>query len=145
MPENFRSAIQQLRTINVQIRQRLELAEASIPPLNELISQLGTIALAEGPPILGQVVYQQAYLQCQEFCDSALLYQAALLVPEGIGAAIWDLHEYLANEQAPCQAEKDARIKFLPFGNCGSTVKALLLGEVQPMLRRLFERFPPIN
>lgn len=138
MDKNLQSVIDSLQKLNVNIRQRLEQAETYVPVLNAQLEQLGVIDLVNGITLLGDVIHERPYADGSGREESAELVQAALLAPEGFGVAIWDLEEYVANQKSPSGSEVDARLRFVPFEQCNSAVKALLLPQVRPLLDRLF-------
>jgi hypothetical protein len=119
-------------------RQQLEQAETYVPALNAQLEQLGVIDLANDITLLGGVIHERPYAAGSGRDDSAQFSQAVLLAPEGIGAAVWDMEEYVENQKSPSGNEEQARLKFVPFDECSSAVKALLLPQVRPLLERLF-------
>jgi hypothetical protein len=136
MPSGLTAKLAVLKDLNLSLRQLLEAAEAKIPPLNEQILQLATIDLVRDAALLGEMIYDKAYGPIPSETDNSLLLQVALLVPEGLGLVAWDREEFLAlRGEGP--GYRGARLRFVPFNELGSALKAMLLPHVEPLLDRL--------
>ena len=91
--ENLSILIDGIQKTNVQLRQQLELAEAQIPRLNEALQQLARLEFATGYVLLDEIIHEAAY-PAGGPCDSGQLFQAAIVIPGGLGVIIWDTGEF---------------------------------------------------
>jgi hypothetical protein len=135
MSETLNRLTEELRQLNLRIRQQLELAEAELPVINDLINQLAVIDLANGVIILGDVVYQRPYNPGAGPSDSGQVMQAAIAIPGGLGLVLWD-SEVFAASAATDNLEREARSRFLPFANCSSAWKALVMQHAESLIER---------
>jgi len=140
MEEGLNSRIDRLQQLNLRWRQQLEVAETYIPPLNELLARLAPLDLMNGLLVLGDGTCYRAYNPEADRDDSALVYQAAAYVPDGIGVVVWDQDEYLEAARAPTGMEEQSRSKFLNFDLCSNGLQALLVEQVPGLLEKLFGR-----
>lgn len=129
-----------LRQLNLSLRLQLDQAEARIPPINDLIEQLGAIDLLSEAALLGLVIYERHYDLSHGPRDSGQLLQSALMIPGGIGVLLWDTDEYLAFRSNPDPNEAALFLKFVPFNDCEGAVKALLLPQIEPLMELLMKR-----
>ena len=134
--------IRQLQQLNVNLRQQLEVAEHHLPAINEQIRSLADLDIVAGIALLGTVVYDRAYGHDGPI-DSNQILQAAILIPQGFGVCMWDSEEYFRVRQQPRISHGTIQMKFVPFDECGSAVKALLLPHVEPLLDRLMQLVTP--
>src|SRR5262249_44121917 len=118
------------------VRRQLELAEATIPILNDQIAQLARTGLLANEAIFGDVLYRRGYSD-PDASDRNLLIQAALLVPGGFGLIEWDGDEYLDIERSRTLSVAEARIRFRQFDGLEPAFKALLLSQVEYLMGRL--------
>jgi hypothetical protein len=133
--------LQELQSFNLQIRQQLELAEAIIPPINELLKHLAALGLCGPQMISGPVLYEAPYPFGSPSSDSGLVYQAALSLPGGFGVLRCDLEEYLASVMSQSDGSLNAGT-FVPFAECALGQKALLTPQVSGLLERLAIQAP---
>lgn len=140
MEQGLNSRIDRLQQLNARLRYRLEVAETYIPPLNELIERLASLSLMNGLLVLGEVVCLRAYNAEADHDESALVYQAAAAVPEGIGIIVWDEEEYLEAESTNANMAQRARSKLLGYAFCSPGLKALLIDQTPFLLEILFNR-----
>lgn len=134
--------IQQLQQLNLTLRQQLEIAEHHLPAINEQIRSLADIDIVSGMALLGTVVYDRSYGPDGPI-DSNQILQAVIMVPNGFGVCMWDSEEYFRVRQQPRISHGTIQMKFVPFDECGSAVKALLLPHVEPLLERLMQLISP--
>jgi len=143
MSENpIRNYVEQLQYLNLLLRLHLEEAEVRIPEINDLIRQLFTIEFVPETALLGLVIYERHYSALTGPHDSSQVLQSALLIPGGLGVILWDSEDYLRFRNAPPVDQGELFLKFVPFDQCVSAVKALLLPQVQPLMELLLKRFP---
>jgi hypothetical protein len=143
-PSNLSLHLETLRQLNLTLRQQLEAAEARVPAINEQIAQLVGIGLIQDAALLGEVVYDKAYSPIPTPTDGSLVLQAAILIPGGLGLVAWDREEFLAvRNQGP--GYRDTHLRFVPFDELGSALKALLLPQVEPLLDRLLSIVRPLH
>ncbi len=136
MPEPLKSHIALLMEVNIRVRQQLELAEAQIGTVNALLAQLFATELINDQIFLGDIVLKRAYDVRADRADSPQMIQAVLSVGKGIGAVFWDMEELAQLSRSP-ELETEAIYKLVPFDQCGSAIKALLLPHAGPLLVRL--------
>jgi hypothetical protein len=137
MPENLSDKIAALAQLNVNFRQQLEQSELHVPRINEQIAALAALGGHDQLAIEGDVVLQRPYLPQFGPSDSGQIYQAVLLVPEGIGVVIFDLEDYLYRRDNPQAEEFCLSARFQGFDLCSSFLKAALLPQVESLVSRL--------
>lgn len=135
MIEKLNKQLDRLRQLNLEIRRRLELAEAHVGTANLLLAQLAVTELMNDQIFLGDVIMQRPYSVHFDTASGQII-QAALSVDSGFGAIFWDSEE-LAALADTSQFESEALLKHVPFNRCGSATKALLLPQLEPLLERL--------
>lgn len=125
---SFHEDQERLNRIDLLLRQRLDLAELYVPKFNDLIRRLATLGVWNDVVLLGDIIVQRPYSPGMGPIDSGQLLQAALLVPGGIGAAVWDTEEWLELRQTQFGLEREARLHFRSFDS-------LALGEKSPLIQ----------
>lgn len=133
MDQNFTDSLEHLKTINLEIRQRLELAEARINSANALLEQLAATQLANERIYMGDVVLCRPYSEQFEQTGYSQLVQAALSIPRGYGAVFWDSEELAALEGTQ-QLRLEAICRHVHFNQCAPAIKALLLPQFEGLL-----------
>jgi hypothetical protein len=119
------------------MRQVCEQMEGKIEAINQGLRVLEETGLTNEIVILGKIVHRSAYAPRAGGNDSGQLYQAALLVPKGIGVVIWDTEEFVQLENVPQALEAEAPLHFLAFAECKLAWKLALVAEVELLLQRL--------
>jgi hypothetical protein len=135
MSRQFDLNLEQLRQINAALRQSLELAEARVAQVNELVTRLAASGLLNNRVLLGKIVFQRAYDAAWDD-GSWQVIQASLSSSQGFGAIFWD-SEQLASLQNTPYLEVEALGLHRPFDQCPPAVKALLLHQIEPLLAEL--------
>jgi hypothetical protein len=118
------------------IRAGLEEAEAMIPPLNDQLNELALLGVTchqvEGPS-----VYARPAGLSNDTDDTAVVFQAVLLMPGGIGAATWNSDEFNEYQHCSYQEQTDLRDRFLPYTKLPPIVRALLAKHASTMVGNL--------
>lgn len=95
----------ELARLAATIRSGLEEAEGLIPPLKDQLNELVLLGVTcnqvEGPS-----VYARPAGLSNDTDDTAVVFQAVLLMPGGIGAAAWNSDEF--NEYPHCSYQEQA-------------------------------------
>ena len=136
MKEVFFERAAALARLAATIRSGLEQAEATIPAINDQLSQLAMLGIishqVEGPSI-----YARPAGLTNDNSDEVCVFQAVLLMHGGIGAAAWNAEEY--NEHLLCAfgEQTDLRGRFLPYGKLLPVVRAMLVKHVDHMVGSL--------
>jgi hypothetical protein len=86
--------------------------------------------------LLGDLVHESLY-SVPIFGDGSQLFQAAILIPGGLGLVAWDREHYLSLQGPEGPGYHDARPRFTSFDDLGPALKGLLLNQVEPLLDRL--------
>jgi hypothetical protein len=133
--------LKMLKLLNLEIRQRLELAEARVGPANVLLAQLAATKLMNDQILLGEVILQRPYSARYEPTGSGQVIQAVLAIPGEFGAVFWDSEELAQLCDTP-QLEAEAIRQLIPFGDRGPAIKALLVSQLEPLLHRLLATLP---
>jgi hypothetical protein len=137
--------IQQLRTLNIQLRRQLEVAEAQVPVINDLLKQLDTIQLGCKRAFLDPVIYQRLYDRGYGPEDSCQVIQATAVAGHGLGVTLWDIDEYQAFCKRPWLDDHTVLVHFVAFDDLESSIKALLMPQVEPLLNRICQQIlPPV-
>ena len=142
MQKSFREVIEHLTETNLTLRRKLETAEATIPVINTQIRQIAALGLASGLVFTGDVIQTVPYLPDSGISDSAQCFQAVLIIPEGIGAAVWDVCEYAQQQRLPEGTEPEVANRFVPFDSCTNLLKALLVSQAHDLLQQLMSAIP---
>lgn len=114
-------------------------AEARASGLNNLINDLWQFGLVTRTSLLGPVLQTRNYMPLPGGRDSGQVIQAALLVPRGLGVAVWDSEFYHLLVDVPDGLEAAAAIHHIPFEQCCPAWRALLSEHIAPLVERLFD------
>lgn len=136
---SFHEVRRRLQEFNLRLRRRLEEAEARIPELNELIERVASLGVLPDLVLLGKVALQRPYDTGQGPEDSSQVLQAALLVPGGLGAVIWDTEDLLSVREEPGGLVPHAKSRFFPFDELSPGEKGVLFAHFAPLVERLWE------
>lgn len=123
----------ELARLAATIRSGLIQAESTIPGINQELRTLAELGLTEFQ-IEGPTLYIRPAGPSSARDDSFLVYQAALVMPGGIGAAVWDANEHTAYANAPYGEPVDLTPRFTPYDRCPAIVRALLVTQSAKML-----------
>jgi hypothetical protein len=134
--------LSRLKTLNLEIRQQLEVAEARVEPLNLLIKHLHATGLLNEQIFLGDVIWQRAY-DVHVDTSSGQIIQASLSTKKGFGAVFWDSEEFFHLSQAP-NLDAEAALLHVPFEQCEPAIKALLLPQLELLVRQLLRSISDI-
>lgn len=126
----------ELARLAATIRSGLEEAEALIPPLNDQLNELALLGVTchqvEGPS-----VYARPAGLSNDTDDTAVVFQAVLLMPGGIGAAAWNSDAFNEYQHCSYQEQADLRDRFLPYTKLPPIVRALLAKHASEMVGNL--------
>lgn len=88
----------------------------------------------------GKPILVRDYSPSDDESNTVEVWQAALLLPGGIGVIVRDSDEYLdlPSDYQPCIAE--ARWRFVPFEECPPVAKALLAQHVEKLFDEVMDR-----
>jgi len=136
MTDNLTPRLQELKDLNLQIHHQAEQAEARVATANPLIAQLAANGVIAEQILLGQFLLLRGYSVRFPPADSGQVIQAALAVPGGFGAVIWDSEELASLRDSP-QVEFEAFWRFVPFDQCEPIVKALITSNLAPLFDQL--------
>ena len=64
------------------------------------------------------------------------MIQAALVIPGGYGAIIWESEEFVGVCESS-ETEAEVILRFQPFNRCALAIKAALLSQLTPLLDKL--------
>jgi hypothetical protein len=136
MHETLSERAAELARLAATIRSGLEEAEATIPAINEQLNQLALLGIASHQ-VEGPSIYARPSGLSNDHDDDVCVFQALLLMPGGVGAAVWKAEEY--NEHLLCSfgEQSDLRDRFLPYVKLLPVVRAMLVKHVDHMLGRL--------
>ena len=124
-----------LQEFDLQLRQNLDQAQATVADLNRQIQQMAATGLVRGLFLLGEVFYQESYEYNNE-ADTGRAFQATLTVPGGIGAATWDTEAYYITWKSGDSQESEARLNNILFVELPPRVQARILPEVRLLMDR---------
>jgi hypothetical protein len=126
----------ELARLAATIRSGLVEAEATIPAINDQLSHLAMLGIishqVEGPSI-----YARPAGLTNDNSDDVCVFQAVLLMPGGIGAAVWNAEEYSEHLLCSFGEQTDLRGRFLPYGKLLPVVRAMLVKHVDHMVGSL--------
>ena len=126
----------ELARLAATIRSGLEEAEATIPAINDQLSQLAMLGIPSHQ-VDGPSIYARPAGLSNDRDDEVCVFHAVLLMPGGIGAAAWNAEEY--NEHLLCSfgEQTDLRGRFLAYGKLLPVVRAMLVKHVDLMVGSL--------
>ena len=122
-----------LARLAARMRTSLDEAASTVPGINEHLATLAEMGIAnlqfEGPfigcPPMGTV---------PGAADEQVVYQAALVIPGGVGAAAWDLHDYHERASRDDDEPVDLAPRFVPYEKCPLLVRARLVHHADRLL-----------
>lgn len=115
----------QLAWLATTIRMGLDEAESTIPPINEQLEALAELGVRQFQ-IEGPSVYCRPSDVSNATTDDFVVYQAAIILPGGVGAVVWDAAEYHEHVNRPQGQPADLAPLFVSYGECPGIVRALL-------------------
>ena len=136
MSDKLSARLEALKDLNLQIHHQAEQAEARVATANPLITQLAASGLVAEQILLGQFLLLRGYSARFPPKDSGQVIQAALAVPGGFGAVVWDSEELASVRDSP-HYECEAFWRFVPFAQCEPMVKALITSNLAPLFDQL--------
>jgi len=133
MNKKQRRRRRRLQRLLLRIRNAAEHAEAQAGELNALAREIASVGIIPDRAIVGKPILIRDYRLSTDESDTVQIWHAALLLPDGIGALVWDSDEYLdlPPEFEPSVAE--TRWHFVPFVACPPVAKALLAGHAESL------------
>jgi hypothetical protein len=120
----------------MMVRIGLKSAESAIPGINDQLAELATMGIT-GFQVEGPAVYCRPAGPSSAYDESFVVYQAAIVQPGGVGAVLWDAHDYEEHTNPPHGEPVDLAANFISYERCPPIVRALLVAHVG----RLLERF----
>ena len=95
-------------------------------PINEVLADLAEMGVCnfeyDGPAVSCRPAGRSSV-----YDDSFVIYSAALVLPGGIGAAMWSSCEYSQGAEHSYSEPIDLRSRFGAFDQCPGPVKALVV------------------
>jgi hypothetical protein len=140
MNKKQRRRLKRLQRLLLRIRNAAEHAEAQAGELNALARQIAGVGIIPDRAIVGKPIFVRDYRLSTDESNTVEIWHAALLLPDGIGALVWDSDEYLdlPSEFEPSVAE--ARWHFIPFVTCPLVAKALLAQHVETLFDEVMDQ-----
>jgi hypothetical protein len=134
----------ELARLATTIRSGIEQAEAMIPALNQQLAELDLLGVTrhqvEGPGLYGRPAGLSNDLD-----DSAIVFQAVLLMPGGIGVAEWTSDDYSEHQHCSHGEPVDLRDRFVPYGKLPLIVRALLVPHASQLIGNLLRDVRILN
>jgi hypothetical protein len=131
--------LKRLRRLLLKIRRAAEHAEAQAAELNSVASQVARVGIIPEQAVVGKLIFVRDYSPPSDESNSVQVWQAALLLPEGLGAIVRNSNEYLdlGADYEPSVAE--ARWHFVPFDRCPLVAKALLSLHTEALFEKVID------
>jgi hypothetical protein len=126
----------ELSRLAAKIRTSLDEAESTVPSINEQLDKLAAVGMVDFQ-IEGPSVYCRPAGVSSAFTDDFVVYQAAIVMPGGVGAVIWDANEYHEHANRPYGEPVNLAPRFVPYAKCPTLVRALLVSHAGRMLDSL--------
>jgi len=114
----------------------LQAAEASIPAINQHLAELAAVGVTDFQ-IEGPVLYSRPAGVSSAHVDEFLIFQAAIILPGGVGAVTWGSTEYHEHVSRPYGEPVDLAPRFTPYAQCPALVRAMLISHTGRMLESL--------
>lgn len=128
----------ELSRLAAKIRTSLDEAESTVPSINEQLDKLAAVGMVDFQ-IEGPSVYCRPMGVSSALTDDFVVYQAAIVMPGGVGAVIWDANEYHEHTNRPYGEPVDLAPRFVPYAKCPTLVRALLVSHAGRMLDSLMQ------
>jgi hypothetical protein len=138
MPEILHKRIAHLAHVVSTLRNGLQTAEACIPAINEHLADLATLGISDFQ-IEGPKIYCRPAGVSSLHDDEFVIYQAAVVMPGGIGAAIWCSTEYHEHTSRPYGEPVDLAPRFAPYEKCPPLARAILIAHTGRMRENLMQ------
>jgi hypothetical protein len=126
------------------IRSGLEQAEAVIPPLNDQLNELAMLGITSHQ-VEGPSIYARPAGLSNDTDDAVVVFQAVLLMPGGIGAAVWNGDEFNEHQHRSYGEQTDLRERFLPYEELPPIVRAMLAKHASQMVGNLLRDVQVLN
>ena len=123
----------QMARLAMMIRIGLESAESTIPGINCQLAELAAMGITD-LQIEGLAIYCRPAGPSSAYDDSFVIYQAAIILPGGVGCVLWDAADYDEHTSPPHGEPVDLRANFIPYDTCPPIVRALLVTHVGRLL-----------
>ena len=143
MPDASDDRLERLSDLGRTLRRQYERAEARIPRLNAAILDLDHLGLLPRTIFLGPIIYDWPYDAAADRGDSHEVFQAALLIPGGLGAVAWDSDDHAAYRRSPSGHTRRAFDAFARYDRCSPGIRALLLPQVDDLIDQLLQQVEP--
>jgi hypothetical protein len=128
----------ELSRLATTVRTNLDKAEALIPVVNEQLSELAAMGVSD-LQVEGPAVYSRPQGLSVGQTDDHCIYQAVVVMPGGIGAAIWNSGDFDEYINRPYGEPVDLAPRFVEFAKCPPVVKASLVTHASHMVASLME------
>jgi hypothetical protein len=136
MHEILTERVAELAQLAAMIRSGLDEAEATIPRLNDHLSELATLGIASHQ-VEGPSIYARPAGLSNATNDEVCVFQAVLLMPGGIGAAVWNAEDYNEHLLDSVGEQSDLRDRFLPYEKLPPVVRATLVRHANHLVGSL--------
>lgn len=87
---DFDELLELLRLRVLRLSHQSEIAEARVPRWNQLVQEIWRAGLMSQTAILGRVIETRPYAPAEGGHSSGQVFQAALLIPGGVGVLLWN-------------------------------------------------------
>ena len=118
------------------VRTSLDQAEALIPVVNEQLAELAAMGVSD-LQVEGPAIYSRPQGLSIGKTDDHCIYQAVVVMPGGVGAALWNSTEFDEYVNRPYGEPIDLAPRFVEFAQCPPVVKALLVTHATHMVTSL--------
>lgn len=136
MYEIVSDRVAELARLTTTIRSGLEGAEALIPMLNVQLAELAALGVISHQ-VEGPAVYARPAGVSNDTNDDICIYQAILLMPGGIGSAVWSAEEYSEYLPREYGEQADLRGRFMPYEKLPLVVRALIAKHADKLVESL--------
>lgn len=119
-----------------------DMAKLRAADLGEWISTISKSGLIDGQVCLGNKVLSLSYQPIEGGSDSGPCFQAALCIPEGMGAIRMDTQDWQAFQSKPEGLEANARAHFVPLLECRPVIQQWLLTQIDVLIEKLIALLP---
>ncbi len=119
-----------------------DMAKLRAAELEEWISTISKSGLLDGQVCLGSKVISLSYQPVEGGSDSGPCFQAALCIPEGMGAIRMDSQDWQAFQSKPQGLEANTRAHFVPLLECRPVIQQWLLTQIDDLIEKLVALLP---
>lgn len=117
-------------------------AKTRLAELNEWIYLLAKSGVVDGQVALGNEILSLSYKPCEGGHYSGPCYQAALIIPQGLGVLQMDSDMFISLQSVTEGIEANASAAFIPLYKCCPALQQWLLPQIDGLVEKMMALLP---